>query len=169
MTDRDVAAIVASPAAVRSANELGPRAGSAISQAAESCSRAGELQWQAERVQAETMALRQSISDAPPRWQPSRMRQELLQQSAYARLVARLETMPVIEQAKGIIMAQSCCGEAEAFDVLRRASQRSNVPVRELAAQIVAKVTETATSHAADTGQRPGRNPGRARARRRAS
>jgi AmiR/NasT family two-component response regulator len=50
-----------------------------------------------------------------------------------------LQTMPVIEQAKGIIMAQSRCAEAETFEILRRASQRSNVPVRELAAQIVAK------------------------------
>jgi hypothetical protein len=109
------------------------------------------------------MALHQRISDAEPGWQPSRTRQELLQQSACARLVARLETMPVIEQAKGIIMAQSRCGAAEAFDILRRASQRSNVPVRELAAQIVVKVTETA-SHAADPDQRPGRTPARDRA-----
>jgi len=54
-------------------------------------------------------------------------------------MVARLQTMPVIEQAKGVIMAQSHCGGAEAFEILRRVSQRSNVPVRELAAQIVAK------------------------------
>jgi hypothetical protein len=64
-------------------------------------------------------------------------REQLLQRSPYARLLARLETMPVIEQAKGIVMAQSQCGEAEAFDILRRASQRSNVPVRELAAALI--------------------------------
>jgi hypothetical protein len=56
-----------------------------------------------------------------------------LQYSAYHRLQARLETMPVIEQAKGIIMAQSGCSEAEAFDRLRKSSQRQNIPVRELA------------------------------------
>jgi hypothetical protein len=60
------------------------------------------------------------------------------------RLLARLETMPVIEQAKGIIMAQSRCGEAEAFDMLRRASQRSNIPVRDLAARVVAEAAGTA-------------------------
>jgi len=60
----------------------------------------------------------------------------------HARLLARLETMPVIDQAKGIIMAQSHCGDAQAFSLLRRASQRSNVPVRELAAQIVAKTAQ---------------------------
>jgi hypothetical protein len=48
--------------------------------------------------------------------------------------------MAVIEQAKGIIMAQNGCGPEEAFDLLRRASQRTNVKVRELAAQIVEHV-----------------------------
>jgi hypothetical protein len=65
------------------------------------------------------------------------------------RLLARLESMPVIEQAKGIIMAQSHCGHAEAFDLLRRASQRANVPVRELAAQIVAKAAQASPKPAA--------------------
>lgn len=32
--------------------------------------------------------------------------------------------MPLIEQAKGIIMAREGCGPEEAFDLLRRASQR---------------------------------------------
>jgi len=47
---------------------------------------------------------------------------------------AQLDTVPVIEQAKGILMAQQGWGPDEAFDVLRRASQRFNVPVRVLAA-----------------------------------
>jgi two-component system, response regulator / RNA-binding antiterminator len=50
---------------------------------------------------------------------------------------AQLDTMPVIEQAKGILMAQQGCGPDEAFDLLRRASQRFNVPVRALAARLV--------------------------------
>ena len=46
--------------------------------------------------------------------------------------------MPVIEQAKGILMAQhGCGGPEEAFARLRRASQRFNVPVRVLAARLV--------------------------------
>ena len=57
-------------------------------------------------------------------------------------IVSRLESMPLIERAKGIIMAQSHCGHSQAFDLLRRASQRSNVPVRDLAAQIVAKTAQ---------------------------
>jgi len=64
----------------------------------------------------------------------------LLRYSEFARLQARLKSMPVIEQAKGILMAQQRCGADEAFDLLRRASQRANVKVRVLAAQIIAKL-----------------------------
>jgi len=46
----------------------------------------------------------------------------------------------VIEQAKGIVMAQQRCGPDEAFDLLRRASQRKNVKVSVLAAQIVEQI-----------------------------
>ena len=46
----------------------------------------------------------------------------------------------MIEQAKGIVMAQQRCGPDEAFDLLRRASQRANVQVHVLAAQVVAQV-----------------------------
>jgi ANTAR domain len=49
-----------------------------------------------------------------------RSRRERLYESAYARLEARLETMPVIEQAKGILMAQTGCTAEQAFDMLRR-------------------------------------------------
>jgi len=54
--------------------------------------------------------------------------------------VAQLGATPVIEQAKGILMAQRGCGPEEAFDLLRRASQQFNVPVRVLAAQLVNRV-----------------------------
>ena len=53
---------------------------------------------------------------------------------------AQLGATPVIEQAKGILMAQRGCGPEEAFDLLRRASQRFNVPARVLAAQLVNRV-----------------------------
>jgi len=59
--------------------------------------------------------------------------------SAQARFEARLKSMPVIEQAKGIIMAQSGWTEDQAFDALRRASQRENIKLRDLAAKIVAQ------------------------------
>jgi hypothetical protein len=52
-----------------------------------------------------------------------------------------MDTMPVIEQAKGIVMAQQGCGPEEAFDLLRRISQRTGVKVHALAAQIVEHVS----------------------------
>jgi hypothetical protein len=103
-----------------------------------------ELWQHSERVLAEAQALQRSLTDARREHWSSPAGRERLQRSEYARLQARLETMPVIEQAKGIIMAQSRCGEADAFDTLRRASQRSNMPVRDLAARIIARAAGTA-------------------------
>jgi hypothetical protein len=71
--------------------------------------------------------------------QASRSQREALHDGAYARLQARLATLPAIEQAKGVIMAQTGCSPEEAFDLLRRASQRGNIPVRELALAVVAR------------------------------
>jgi hypothetical protein len=65
---------------------------------------------------------------------------KVLRDSAYARVAAGLESLPVIEQAKGIFMAQHQCGPEEAFDLLRRAAQQVNVDVRVLAAQIIERV-----------------------------
>lgn len=73
--------------------------------------------------------------------QSGRSERELLHEVAYARLLARLDTMPVIEQAKGILMAESRCSPDEAFAMLRAASQRSNVKIRNLAEQIVSRVS----------------------------
>ena len=69
-----------------------------------------------------------------------RSQRQVLHDSAFARLQARHETMAVIEQAKGIIMAQQGCGPSEAFDLLRRASQRTNIKVYVLSTQIVEHV-----------------------------
>jgi hypothetical protein len=60
-----------------------------------------------------------------------------MQAEAASFRVAQPDTVPVIEQAKGILMAQQRCDPDEAFDLLRRASQRFNLPVRVLAAQLV--------------------------------
>lgn len=73
-----------------------------------------------------------------------------LRYSASARLQARLESMPVIEQAKGIIMAQCGWPAEQAFDALRRASQRENVKVRDLAVLIVTRTASSARAPAAD-------------------
>jgi hypothetical protein len=78
--------------------------------------------------------------------------EELLAVSPLARLRAQAATMPVIEQAKGVLMAQHGCSEDEAFDLLRRASQRSNTPVRVLAEQIVNNLPQR---RGANGSQRP--------------
>jgi len=74
----------------------------------------------------------------------SRTDPDRLRHSAYARLQARLASMPVIEQAKGVIMAQSGWTEEQAFDALRRASQRENIKVRDLAIMVVARAASSA-------------------------
>jgi len=74
------------------------------------------------------------------RLQEDRPRQDRLRDSVLARLQARLDSMPVIEQAKGVLMAQHRCGPDEAFDLLRRASQRAIVKVSVLAAQTVEQI-----------------------------
>jgi ANTAR domain-containing protein len=147
--------------------ELDPRladaraqAASAWAQAASAWARAMELQQRNEEIMAEAQAAKQVRADARRERQSTLADRELLHRSEFARLLARLETMPVIEQAKGIIMAQSHCGEAEAFTMLRQASQRSNVPVRELAAQIVANTVRTGTPAAVpDTHSPASRHP----------
>ena len=154
--DHDEAVVILpAPDRVQPAADPGCHLAHARAQAA--VARAIELRQQTEQVLART----QIIADAwRERWS-SPARRDLLQQSEYARLLARLEIMPVIEQAKGIIMAQSRCGEAEAFDTLRRASQRSNLPVRDLAALIIAKAAATATP--ATEPDRQSRTPTHAR------
>jgi ANTAR domain len=98
--------------------------------------------WEASR--RETRALRQRSEQARARARMTRHKvlvarshQERLADSGAAWLQARLGTMPVIEQAKGIVIAQQRCGPGEAFDVLRRASQQTNIKLHVLAAQIV--------------------------------
>jgi ANTAR domain-containing protein len=116
--------------------------------------RARDLREQAQRMMAPSAAAAATEDDIRGylREQPPQARQELLQNSPYARLVARLETLPVIEQAKGIVMARHRCGPDEAFDLLRKASQRGNVPIRELAARLVAETAQPAAHREAGSG-----------------
>jgi hypothetical protein len=79
-----------------------------------------------------------------------RSRRQVLHTSAFARLQARLDTLPVIEQAKGIVIAQRQCGPEEAFDLLRRASQSANVKVSVLAARIVEQAAAGDSQPSAD-------------------
>src|SRR5262249_8762866 len=57
---------------------------------------------------------------------------------AYGRLEARLTTVPVIEQAKGVLMARNGFPADQATDMLRAMAQDAGVPLAEMAAEIVA-------------------------------
>jgi GAF domain-containing protein len=50
-----------------------------------------------------------------------------------------LDTRDIIGQAKGILMARQAISSDEAFDILRRASQRGDRKLRDVAADIVAR------------------------------
>ena len=111
----------------------GPPALRAIGRLEASRQESRALRLQSARSRARARATRDQI-------RRGRSRREVLHDSAFARLQARMGTLPEIEQAKGVIMAQQGCGPEEAFDLLRRASQRANVKVHVLAAQIVRHV-----------------------------
>jgi len=108
---------------------------------------AGELQESRRRI-AENLQLIQRAWGETARLQAKRRAfhadQDRLRYSAYARLQTRLASMPVIEQAKGILMAQYGWPEDRAFAALRQVSQRENVKVRDLAAGIVARAVRSA-------------------------
>jgi hypothetical protein len=133
---------MSSPGPAQPTTQLEDRLGRASAQVAANRARTEELQQWTKQVLTEAQAARRIVEEARRQRQSSAAGRDLMQRSEHARLLARLESMPVIEQAKGIIMAQSHCGGAQAFDMLRRASQRSNVPVRDLAAQIVARTVQ---------------------------
>jgi hypothetical protein len=65
-------------------------------------------------------------------------------------LTKRLESQAPIEQAKGIIIAQTHCTPDQAFEILRRASQRSNTKLRLLALDLVARTSRTETGSLAE-------------------
>lgn len=66
--------------------------------------------------------------------------QELV--DANGQLRAGMVTRRLIDQAVGIIMAQSRCGSDQAFEMLRQASQNRNVKVRDLAYLIISRATD---------------------------
>lgn len=68
-----------------------------------------------------------------------------------AHLQRALESRGVIEQAKGVLIARQHCTDEQAFDILRRASQRLNRKLRDVAADLVAHV---------QTGEARAPNPG---------
>ena len=57
-------------------------------------------------------------------------------------MTTAMTSRAVIEQAKGIIMAQNRCDAEAAFEVLRRASMGRNVKLRTIAADLVAGIAD---------------------------
>ena len=72
-----------------------------------------------------------------------------------ANLKRALKTREVIGMAKGVLMARECCHPDEAFDMLRRASQRENRKLAEVAEQIVKQNTAQAGGSAGDISETP--------------
>jgi hypothetical protein len=64
-----------------------------------------------------------------------------------AQLRQALGSRVVIEQAKGIVMAEQHCGPNDAFEILRTLSRNANAKLRDVAAVLVAKA-----QHRLDTG-----------------
>ncbi|WP_129309319.1 ANTAR domain-containing protein [Streptomyces sp. L2] len=52
-----------------------------------------------------------------------------------------IDSRPVIDQARGILMAAHACTPEQAWDILREASQLSNTKLREVAAAVTASTT----------------------------
>ena len=65
----------------------------------------------------------------------ARVREELVEE--VGQLQRALDSRIVIEQAKGIVMAQRRCGPDEAFEVLRRTARSGNLKLHALAAALV--------------------------------
>ena len=152
------------PRGAQPATGLGDLLASARAQAAAACARSEELQRRTTDVLTKAQSVRRTSEQARRQRRSSPAGQDLIRRSEHARLLARLETMPVIEQAKGILMAQQGCGPDEAFDLLRRASQRANIKVSVLAAHIVEQVASpgsgSGVTHARPERQRDGRRRG---------
>ena len=115
----------------------------------------GELR-ESRRKLAENLQLIQRAWGEAARLQARRQAfhtdQDRRRYSAYARLQARLASMPVIEQAKGILMAEYGWPEDRAFAALRQVSQRENVKVRDLAAGIVGRAVRSAPAQRRSAG-----------------
>lgn len=116
---------------------------------------AGELAESRRRTRENLQLIRDAWSETArlqARRQASYTDRDRLRSSAYARLQARLASLPVIEQAKGVLMAQYGWPEDQAFEALRRVSQRENIKVRDLAACVVARATRSAPARRRPAG-----------------
>lgn len=84
---------------------------------------------------------------------PARQRsRRLYSTDTNATLRLALDTLPVMGPAQGVLMARQSISPGEAFDVLRRASQRTNRKLRDVAAEIVEGVSRTREGQGAPMG-----------------
>ena len=60
-------------------------------------------------------------------------------------LRSALSSRSVIDQAIGIVMATQRCTSDQAFNLLRTVSQHRNIPIRQVAADLVAKTSDNPT------------------------
>ncbi|MET8243092.1 ANTAR domain-containing protein [Streptomyces sp. NPDC005202] len=67
-----------------------------------------------------------------------RAEQLLLLQKEVEQLRQAIASRPVIDQARGILIATRACTSQQAWDILREASQRSNTKLRRVAAAVTA-------------------------------
>lgn len=108
---------------------------------------AAELERRVAEVQLKITAAAERLAETRARLSEThtlvltkRSERKALHDLVYARLLARVESMPVLEQAKGIMMAQTGCGAEDALEMLDSASRRGKVSMSVLAAQIVAQI-----------------------------
>ncbi|HWG73577.1 MAG TPA: GAF and ANTAR domain-containing protein [Acidimicrobiales bacterium] len=75
-------------------------------------------------------------------------------QALACQLQEALTTRGVIEQAKGILIAQQGCSPAAAFDLLVRASQRSHTKLHDVAVQLVERARSGSDDNRSDDKHR---------------
>lgn len=93
--------------------------------------------------QATGPAERQEGALAPEQHEPEGLRTELAQRKE------QLASLPAIEQAKGILMHNFDLSPEDAFALLRRLSQDSNVKLHTVAERVVSALTGHVSAHAA--------------------
>jgi two-component system, response regulator / RNA-binding antiterminator len=70
-------------------------------------------------------------------------------------LRAALQTRPVIDQAKGMLIAEHGCSPDEAFEMISHASQRENRKVRDIAKAMIDNAQNDSSPPPIRRGARP--------------
>jgi len=86
-----------------------------------------------------SLGLPGAAGDPPPQEEAARLREEVAQlREEVAQLRAALSRRPVIDLAKGVVMALTGCDETQAFRELSQISQTHNVKLHDLATGLLA-------------------------------